>query len=93
VWANGQAELRRKAGLSNVVEVPIVLSIDYSAFQDYWSSFSTGPNSIAQRLIALPSELLGEIEEHVRVGYLADLPDGPRSFAIIVRAARGVVPS
>ena len=28
----------------------------------------------------------------VRAGYLAGLPDGPRSFAIIVRAVRGVVP-
>jgi hypothetical protein len=75
-----------------VVEVPTVLSFDYTNFQDYWTSFSTGPTRIAQRLIALPSAVRGEIEGHVRDGYLARLPDGPRSFAIIVRAVRGVVP-
>jgi hypothetical protein len=69
-----------------------VLSFDYSDFQDYWCSFSTGPTRIAQRLTALPSELRREIEQHVRAGYLVGLPDGPRSFAIIVRAVRGIVP-
>jgi hypothetical protein len=92
VWANGQADLWRKAGLADVVEVPIVLSFDYTDFEDYWTSFSTGPTRIAQRLIALPSAIRGKIEEHVRNGYLAGLPDGPRSFAIIVRAVRGAVP-
>lgn len=92
VWANGQADLWRKAGLVDVVEVPIVLSFDYANFEDYWSSFSTGPTRIAQRLIALPTELRSEIERHVRGGYLAGLPDGPRLFAVIVRAVRGIVP-
>jgi hypothetical protein len=75
-----------------VVEVPIVLSFDYTDFQDYWSSYSTGPSRIAQGLTALPSEVRGEIERHVRAGYLAGLPDGPRSYAKIVRAVRGIVP-
>jgi hypothetical protein len=51
-----------------VVEVPIVLSFDYADFEDYWSSWSTGPTRIAQRLQALPSELCAEIERHVRAG-------------------------
>jgi SAM-dependent methyltransferase len=92
VWANGQANLWRKTGLVDVVEVPIVLSFDYTDFQDYWSSYSTGPSRIAQGLTALPSEVRGEIERHVRAGYLAGLPDGPRSYAKIVRAVRGIVP-
>jgi hypothetical protein len=85
-WANGQAELWRRTGLANVLEVPIVLSFDY------WSSFSTGPSRIAQRLTALPAETRNDIERHVRAGYLAGLSDGARSFAIIVRAVRGTVP-
>jgi hypothetical protein len=78
--------------LIEVVEVPIVLSFDYANFPDYWSSFSTGPSRIAQRVMALPMELQADVERHVRAGYLAGLPDGPRSFAVIVRAVRGVVP-
>src|ERR1700730_4669580 len=93
VWANGQAALWRKTGLMDVVEVPIVQSFDYGSFEDYWSSWSTGPTRIAQRLQAWPPEKHAEIERHVRAGYLAGLPDGPRSFAIIVRAVRGTVPA
>jgi SAM-dependent methyltransferase len=92
VRANGQADLWRSAGLVAVVEVPIVISFDYTGFQDYWTSFSTGPTRVAQRLIDVPPEVRSEIERHVRDGYLAGLPDGPRSFAVIVRAVRGMVP-
>ena len=92
VWANGQANLWRQVGLVDVVEVPIVLSFDYAGFEDYWSSFSTGPTRVAQRLTTLPSGLRRDIEQHVRAGYLAGLPDGPRSFAVVVRAVRGTVP-
>jgi ubiquinone/menaquinone biosynthesis C-methylase UbiE len=92
VRANGQAEVWRKAGMESVVEQPIVISFDYVPFEDYWASFSTAPTRIAQRLTALPSELRAEIEGNVRAGYLAGMHDGPRSFAIIVRAVRGIVP-
>lgn len=92
VWANGQADLWRKVGLVDVVEVPMVLSFDYADFEDYWSSFSTGPTRIAQHLTGLPADVRNEIEQHVRAGYLAGLPDGRRSFAVILRAVRGTVP-
>jgi hypothetical protein len=93
VQANGQAALWRRTGLSNVVEVPIVISFDYDSFADYWSSFSTGPSRIGQRVAGLPAATRSELERHVRAGYLAGMPDGPRSFAIIVRAVRGTVPA
>jgi hypothetical protein len=47
---------------------------------------------IGQLVKALAATTHAEIERHVRAGYLAGLPDGPGSFAIIVRAARGTVP-
>jgi ubiquinone/menaquinone biosynthesis C-methylase UbiE len=93
VWAHGQADLWRKVGLTEVAEVPIVLSFKYADFQDYWASFSRGPSRVAQRVTALDSGLRSEIERHVRAGYLAGLPDGTRSFATIVRAVRGIVPN
>ena len=89
VRASGQAEVWRSTGLVSVVEEPIVISFDYSSFDDYWTSFSTGPTRIAQRLTALPTGPRAEIERNVRAGYLAGMPDGPRSFATIVRAVRG----
>jgi SAM-dependent methyltransferase len=92
VRTHGQTDLWHKVGLIEVKEVPIVLSFDYTDFRDYWTSFSTGPTRIAQRLTTLPPDVQSEIEQHVRAGYLAGLPDGPRSFAVIVRAVRGTVP-
>jgi len=93
VWANGQAEIWRSTGFVDVVEVPIVTSFDYTSFEDYWSSFSTGPGPLGQCVEALPAEVRAEVERHVRAGYLAGLPDGPRSFAIILRVVRGIVPA
>ena len=92
VQANGQAELWRGTGLESVVEVPIVISFDYTSFEDYWSSFSAGPGALGLRVEGLPAKLRGEVRQHVRAGYLAGMPDGPRSFAAIVRAVRGIVP-
>ena len=92
VRANGQAHLWREVGLIDVEEVPIVLSFDYADFEDYWSSFSTGPTRVAQHLTTLPARLRSDIERHVRHGYLAGMPDGPRSFAVVLRAVRGTVP-
>jgi len=93
VWANGQAAIWRESGLVDVVEAPIVISFDYASFEDYWSSFSMPIGQIGQRVAALPAELRAEVERHVRSGYLAGLPDGPRSFAVIVRVVRGTVPA
>ena len=92
VWANGQTAIWRETGLVDVVEVPIVISFDYASFEDYWSSFSKGPGPLGQCVEALPAEVRAEVERHVHAGYLAGLPDGPRSFAIIARVVRGAVP-
>ena len=43
VWRNGQAQLWQKIGLIEVAEVPIVISYDYETFDDYWTSYATGP--------------------------------------------------
>ena len=93
VRASGQAAIWRESGLVDVVEAPIVISFDYASFEDYWSSFSMPIGQIGQRVAALSAELRAEVERHVRSGYLAGLPDGPRSFAIIVRVVRGTVPA
>jgi len=33
------------------------------------------------------------VQEHVRGGYLLGRPDGPRSFPMMFRAVRGMVPN
>ena len=58
-----------------MVEVPIVTSFDYTSFEDYWSSFSGGPGGLGLRVEGLPAELRDEVQQHVRAGYLAGMPD------------------
>ncbi len=91
-WAAGQAALWRKMGLADVAEAPIVISRDYASFADYWSNFTTGQGRLGSRLKEISDDVRGKIQQHVRAGYLAGLPDGPRFFPTIVRAVRGVVP-
>jgi SAM-dependent methyltransferase len=92
VKPGGQAQLWRQTGLRDVVEVPIVVSFDFESFDDYWTSLATGPNRVAQRVKAMPAETREEIQRFTKLAYLAGSPDGPRSFAAIIRAVRGMVP-
>ncbi len=92
VAANKQAALWRKIGLSDVVEMPLVIDCEYPSFADYWATFTGGQGRLPIRLKQLSDSVRSEIERHVRAGYLAGSPDGHRIFPMIIRAVRGVVP-
>jgi hypothetical protein len=80
-------------GLADVTEVPVVVDCEYPSFADYWATFTGGQGSISGPMMALSEDARGTIESHVRAGYLAGLPDGPRSFPMMFRVVRGVVPA
>lgn len=92
-WPGGQAALWREMGLKEVAETPVVVDCEYPSFADYWATFTGGQGSISRYLLALPVEVLRAVQEHVRGGYLLGRPDGPRSFPMMFRAVRGVVPN
>jgi SAM-dependent methyltransferase len=92
-WPNGQAGLWRKMGFSDVTEMPAVVDCEYACFADYWATFTGGQGIISGHLMALSDDVRGKIERHVRAGYLVGMPDGPRSFPMMFRLVRGVVPT
>jgi SAM-dependent methyltransferase len=92
VMANGQATLWRKMGLHEVTEVPIVVDCEFPGVADYWAARTSGQGRMPARLKNLADDVRGEIERHVSAGYLAGLPDGPRTIPMIIRAVRGIVP-
>lgn len=92
LWANAHAALWRKIGLGDVTEIPMVVDCAYPSFSDYWATFTRGPGSITAPLMEASEDVRGTIEDHVRAGYLAGLLDGPRSFPMMFRVVRGVVP-
>lgn len=84
--------LWRGAGFADVEEVPVVLSFDYGSFADYWSTFETGQGRTGRYVCSRAPEALAALKGHVEAAYRAGMPDGPRSFAVIVRAVRGRTP-
>jgi ubiquinone/menaquinone biosynthesis C-methylase UbiE len=93
VWPEGQVKLWQAVGLVNVIEVPLVIPFDYSSFADYWSTFESGQGRVGSYVMALAEEHRRELRKHVQIAYLAGMPDGPRSFSVIIRAAKGNVPA
>jgi hypothetical protein len=92
-WPDGQAALWRKLGFTEVTEIPVVIDCEYSSFEDYWATFTRGPGTVPGVLMSLSSESRGSIEQHVRSGYLVGQADGPRSFPMVFRVVRGLVPA
>ena len=80
-------------GLTKVTETPVVVDCEYPSFADYWATFTGGQGIISGSLMALSDDERGAIMNHVRAGYLVGLPDGPRSFPMMFRVVRGVVPA
>jgi SAM-dependent methyltransferase len=92
VWPQGQANMWRAIGLVDVVEVPLVIPFEYASFADYWSTFESGQGRVGSYVMGLPDEPRRELEKHVRAAYLGGRADGPRSFSVIIRAAKGRAP-
>ena len=75
-----------------MTEVPVVVDCEYSSFADYRTTVTDGPGHVTAGLMALSDDARESIERHVRAGYLVGLPDGPRSFPMMFRVVRGLVP-
>ena len=89
-WANGQADLWRKTFRSDGgscrcrLRVRVVLGL--------LGHIHRRPGPFWSLYVALSNDVRGAIEQHVRDGYLVGLPDGPRSFPMMCRVVRGIVP-
>ena len=81
-----------KIGFSEVTETMLTIRMDFANFDDYWIPLLGGQGTHAEFLASLPESTRQQIETAVRAGYLCSQPDGPRSFASVAWAVRGVVP-
>jgi ubiquinone/menaquinone biosynthesis C-methylase UbiE len=87
-------ELRRafsRAGFHNVTEAMLTIRMDFTNFDDYWNPMLTGQGTHAEFLASLPELTRHRIEATVKAAYLCNRPDGPRGFASVAWAVRGVV--
>jgi SAM-dependent methyltransferase len=81
-----------RVGLVDVAETALMIRMDYANFEDFWSPHAEGEGQQGKYLMTLDEGKRKTIEHALRAAYEATEPDGPRSFAAVAWACRGVVP-
>ncbi|ODT07064.1 MAG: SAM-dependent methyltransferase [Mesorhizobium sp. SCN 65-20] len=80
----------RDQGLANVEETQLLQRMDYADFADLWAPIGAGEGPIGKFIATLDAAEKARAELAVRDAYEACRPDGPRSFANIAWAVRGI---
>ncbi len=79
-------------GLTDVTETELMIRMDYQSFDDYWAPIAAGEGPLGKYVATLDAAERARIDAAVRDAYEAGRPDGPRSFANVAWACRGIVP-
>jgi hypothetical protein len=69
-----------------------MVRVEYANFEDFWRPHDEGEGPQGKYLMTLDEDKRKTIEHALRAAYEATEPDGPRSFAAVAWACRGVVP-
>jgi ubiquinone/menaquinone biosynthesis C-methylase UbiE len=79
-------------GLAKVEECELMIRMDYQNFDDYWTPIAAGEGPLGKYIATFNAAERESTGKAVRAAYEAGRPDGPRSFANVAWAVRGVVP-
>lgn len=91
--ANEMAELWRELGFWQVEQSSLMIRMEYSSFDDYWTPFTRGEGPLGPLIANLSDNTLSALTNHLRTAYLFGRPDGPRSFPCVAWACRGTTPA
>lgn len=82
----------RAAGFVNVAESTLSIRMEFESFADYWGPYSgkDGPN--AEYVATLNDVDRTVLRDALQRAYLDGEQDGPRSYAAVAWAVKGVVP-
>ena len=86
-------EAWRALGLLEIEQTSLMICVDFASFEDFWSPFLLGEGPHGQYVAGLTEPARAVLQEHARRAYLANRPDGPRSFVSVAFACRGTVPA
>lgn len=78
-------------GLKSVVEDQLMTRMNYRDFDDLWAPIAAGEGPIGKYVGSLEPTELSRVTAAVRDAYESGRPDGPRSFANVAWACRGIV--
>jgi ubiquinone/menaquinone biosynthesis C-methylase UbiE len=80
----------RAAGFSDVVETTLTIRMEFASFEDYWAPYlgkdGPGPEYVA----TLSDAERARLRDAVRLAYIDGEPDGPRSYAAVAWAVKGI---
>jgi ubiquinone/menaquinone biosynthesis C-methylase UbiE len=79
-------------GLLEVTETELMIRMDYESFDDYWAPIAAGEGPLGKYVATLNTAECARADAAMRDAYEAGQPDGPRSFANVAWACRGLVP-
>jgi SAM-dependent methyltransferase len=82
----------RAAGLREVEETSLCIRMDYASFDDYWAPFLGRDGPGAEYVRSLDAAQRERLEAAVRSAYLDGEADGPRSYAALAWAVKGLAP-
>jgi len=82
----------RAAGLHEVSEVSLGIRMEFASFADYWAPYEGKEGPAAQFVSGLAEPERLRLMNSVRAAYLDGEADGPRSYAALAWAVRGIVP-
>ena len=91
--AHEMAELWRELVFQDVEQTSLLIRMEYSCFDDYWTPFTTGEGPAGQLVARLSNNIRSALTDHLRNAYLSGRPDGPRSIPCVAWACRGTVPA
>jgi ubiquinone/menaquinone biosynthesis C-methylase UbiE len=80
-----------KVGLEDVADTALMIRMEFLCFEDYWGPLADGEGPLGKYVSALDERKRAVFERSLREAYEATEPDGPRSFAAVAWACRGVV--
>jgi hypothetical protein len=81
------------AGLTNVVETTLSIRMEYASFNDYWTPYVGKDGPQAEYVATLGEAERARLRDAVKLAYLDGEPDGPRSYAAVAWAVKGIAPS
>ena len=88
-------ELKRAwlaAGLTQVVETTLMIRMEFASFDDYWAPYVGKDGPQAQYVATLSDAARERLRNALRLAYVDGEPDGPRSYAAIAWAVKGIAP-
>ena len=82
----------RRAGFLDVSETVLIIRMEYPSFADYWAPYLGKDGPGAEHVGTLAADERSRLEHAVQAAYLDGEPDGPRSYAAVAWAVKGVAP-